>query len=89
MALFSYYLFQKEFSRKVLNIILACCSIFVGVSLFASYYIYTFPVRYYQVIMLLATFYGLAVYVKATIKRRTGRFIIPLRFLRLSYNHSQ
>src|SRR6266496_360053 len=64
-ALFSYHLFPHEFSKKVLYIILALCPAFVALSLFATYYVYTFPLRYYQAIILLTAFYGLYVYIKA------------------------
>src|SRR5204863_9607337 len=64
MSLFSYYLFPEDFSRKALYIILPVCALFLILSLFASYYFFTYPVRYYQIIMLLTAFYGFYVYVK-------------------------
>ena len=74
-ALFSYHLFPHEFSKKVLYIILPLCSVFVALSLFATYYVYTFPLRYYQAIILLTAFYGLYVYIKAAVKKRPGSFL--------------
>ena len=58
MCLFSYFLFPEDFSRKALYIILPVCALFVILSLFAPYYIFTYPVRFYQVIMLFLLFMG-------------------------------
>jgi signal transduction histidine kinase len=80
MSLFSYYLFPDEFSKTVLKIVLLICTPFVAVSLFTSYYIYTFPVRYYQALMLLATFYGLYVYTIAAVKKRHGSILFLAGF---------
>jgi signal transduction histidine kinase len=80
MSLFSYYLFPKDFSRKVLHIILPVCALFVILSLFASYYFFTYPVRYYQVIMLVTAFYGFYVYVRAALKKRPGGFLFLTSF---------
>ncbi|HEY6976605.1 MAG TPA: 7TM-DISM domain-containing protein, partial [Chitinophagaceae bacterium] len=80
MSLFSYYLFPKDFSIKALYIILPVCALFVILSLFTSYYIFTYPVRYYQVIMLLAAFYGFYVYVRAALKKRPGSYLFLAGF---------
>lgn|GEM_PF-2096720 len=80
MSLFSYYLFPREFSKKALYLILSVCVLFFLISLFASYYVYTYPVQYYQFIMLLAGFYGLYVYIKAALKKREGSFLFLTGF---------
>jgi len=80
MCLFSYYLFPEDFSRKALYIIVPVCSLFFILSLFASYYFFTYPVRYYQVIMLLAAFYGFYVYVRAALKKRPGSLLFLAGF---------
>lgn len=80
MALFSYHLFPKDFSKKVLNTLLLACSFFVVLGLFGSYYIYTYVVRYYQVVMLLATFFALYVYIKAAINKRPGSLLFLIGF---------
>ncbi len=74
-SLFSYHLFPQEFSKKILYIILSVCSIFVALSLFAPYYYYTFPLKYYEAIILLTVFYGLYVYIRAALKKRSGSFL--------------
>ena len=75
MSLFSYYLFTEDFSKKILYAILPVCSVFVLLSLFAPYYYYTYVVKYYELIMLAAAFYGLSVYIKAAINKRPGSFL--------------
>jgi signal transduction histidine kinase len=79
-ALFSYHLFPREFSRKVLYIILGVSSIFVTLSLFAPYYFYTFPLKYYEAVVLLTVFYGLYVYIRAALKKRPGSFLFLAGF---------
>jgi len=74
-SLFSYHLFPREFSRKILYVILGVSSVFVALSLFAPYYFYTYPLKYYEGLILVAVFYGLYVYIKAAIKKRAGSFL--------------
>ncbi len=81
MSLFSYFLFPHEFSKKVLYIILSVCALFVAVGLFASYYIFTYPRQWYQVVMLLAAFYGLYVYASAAKNKRSGSTLFLLGFV--------
>ena len=80
MSLFSYYLFPEDFSKKALYIILPVCAVFFVLSLSASYYIFTYPVRYFQMIMLVTAFYGLYVYIRAAIKKRPGSFLFLTGF---------
>lgn len=80
MALFSYYLFPKDFSKKALYIILPVCTVFVFLSLFTSYYVFTYPVKYFELIMLFAGFYGLYVYIKAAINKRPGSLLFLAGF---------
>ena len=79
-ALFSYHLFPKDFSRKALHIILPVSALFVALSLFAPYFIYTYPVRYYEKILLIAAFYGLFVYIKAVLNKRPGSILFLTGF---------
>jgi signal transduction histidine kinase len=79
-SLFSYHLFPQEFSRKILYIILCVCSIFVALSLFVPYYFYTFPLKYYEGIVFLSVFYGLYVYIRAVLKKRSGSFLFLAGF---------
>ncbi|MEO8713168.1 MAG: sensor histidine kinase, partial [Parafilimonas sp.] len=81
MSLFSYYLFPQEFSKKILYIILSVCGAFVAVSLFASYYIFTYPLPWYQAVMLLAACYGLYVYASAAKNKRRGSLLFLLGFI--------
>lgn len=81
MSFFSYYLFPKDFYKPVLYFIVPLCSIFIIVSIAGSYYTYTYIVRYYQVIMLLAAFYGFYVYARAAIKLRPGSIFFLTGFI--------
>jgi signal transduction histidine kinase len=72
LSLFSYQLFPKEFSRKILNAILFVTTPFVLVAIFTSPYIFRYSLRPFQVIMLLTAFYGLYVYTKAVRNKRPG-----------------
>ncbi|MBS1747941.1 MAG: sensor histidine kinase [Bacteroidetes bacterium] len=72
MCLFSYYLFPKDFSKKVLYIALPVSIVFILISLFGSYYSYTNVVQYYQFFMMVAALYGLYVYAIAFIRNRQG-----------------
>jgi two-component system sensor histidine kinase ChiS len=75
MCLFSYFLFPEDFSKKALFIILPVCGIFILLSLVAPYYYYTYVIKYYQLIILLASFYGLYVYMNAAVKKRPGSIL--------------
>ncbi|CAN5697790.1 ATP-binding protein [soil metagenome] len=75
MCLFSYHLFPQEFNKKVLYIVVSLCSLFVLLALFGPYYYYTYVIRYYQLLMLIAAFYGFYVYIKAAIHKRRGSFL--------------
>ena len=80
MALFSYHLFPKDFSKKALYIIVPVCATFIFLSIFTSYYVFTYPVKYFQAIMLFAGFYGLYVYIQATINKRPGSLLFLAGF---------
>lgn len=80
VSLFSYHLFPKDFSKTALYFILPVCAIFVLLSIFGSYYIFTYPVRYYEAIILIVAFYGLYVYIKAAIKKRSGSLLFLTGF---------
>lgn len=80
MALFSRQLFPKDFSRKILIIILGISAVFVLLAMFTSTYIYTFVLRDYQALMILAAFYGFYVYIRAAWKERPGSVIFLIGF---------
>ncbi|MEP6683067.1 MAG: sensor histidine kinase [Parafilimonas sp.] len=81
MSLFSYYLFPQDFSKKALYIIIPATSVFIFLSIFSSYYVYTYVVRYYEFIMMAAAFYGLYVYIKAAIMKRPGSYLFLAGFI--------
>jgi signal transduction histidine kinase len=81
MSLFSYYIFPKDFSKKALYIIVPITDVFIIISMFGSYYAYTYIVRYYQLIMMAAAFYGLYVYVSAAVKKRPGSYLFLAGFI--------
>lgn len=79
-SIFSYHLFPKDFSRKALYIIVPVCAAFAALSLFAPYFIYTYPVRYYEKVMLIIALYGLFVYIKAARNKRPGSILFLTGF---------
>ena len=81
VSLFSYHLFPKDFSKKALYFIIPVCAIFVALSLFGSYYVFTYPVRYYETIILMIAAYGLYVYIRAAIYKRQGSLLFLTGFL--------
>jgi len=80
MALFSYHLFPKDFSKTALYIVLPVCAVFVFLSLFTSYYVFTYPLEYFEIIMLFTGFYGLHVYIKAAVNKRPGSLLFLIGF---------
>ena len=81
LSLFSYELFPKEFSRKILHAILFVTIPFVLVAIFASPYIFRYTLRPFQVIMLLTAIYGLYVYIKAVKNKRPGSIYFLTGFI--------
>ncbi|MEP6466782.1 MAG: sensor histidine kinase [Parafilimonas sp.] len=81
MSLFSYYLFPEDFSKKALYIIIPATSFFILISIFGSYYNYTYFVRYYEFIMMASAFYGLYVYIRAAVKNRPGSYLFLTGFI--------
>ena len=81
MSLFSYYLFPQDFYRKALYVILPVTFIFIVLSLFDSYYDFTYVVKYYQVIMLITAFYGFYVYIRAAVYKRPGSLLFLSGFI--------
>lgn len=79
-SLFSYQLFPQDFSRKVLWLVLSVSAIFLLLALFASYYIYTYPVRYYEGILLAVALYALVAYTKAAVHKRPGSMLFLAGF---------
>ncbi len=72
LSLFSYELFSREFSKKILRYILIISTPFVVVALFTSPLIFRYTLRPFQVFMLLTACYGLYVYVNAAKNKRIG-----------------
>lgn len=81
MAAFSYYLFPLDFPRKMLYFFTACCIPFIFLSIFTDHYIYTYPVLYYQGLMLIAAICGFYVYIRALKNKRPGSLIFFSGFL--------
>jgi two-component system sensor histidine kinase ChiS len=80
MSLFSYHLFPQEFNKKIWYVVLSVCGLFLLLSLLGSYYQYTYVVLYYELIIVLMTFYGLYVYIKAAINKRRGSILFLIGF---------
>lgn len=72
MSLFSFELFPKEFSKKILRIILLISLPFVLIALFTAPFIFRYFLRPFEVFMLLTACYGLYTYINAVKKRRPG-----------------
>jgi len=81
VALFSFELFPKEFSKKALRYILIISVPFVAVALFASPLIIRYTLRPFQVFIVLATCYGLYVYISAIKNRRIGAVYFLIGFI--------
>lgn len=80
MSLFSYHLFPQEFNKKVLYSVIGISSLFLLLGLFGSYYHYTYVISYYEILILIMTFYGLYVYVKAAFNKRKGSLLFLIGF---------
>lgn len=80
MSLFSYHLFPQEFNKKVLYAVVIISSLFLLLGLFGSYYHYTYVISYYEILILIMTFYGLYVYVRAAINKRKGSLLFLFGF---------
>lgn len=72
LSLFSAQLFPREFSKKILRLILVISVPFILLALFASPFIFRYSLRPFQVFMFLTAFYGMVVYIKAVRKHRPG-----------------
>lgn len=83
LSLFSYELFPKEFSKKILRYILIVSVPFVLIALITSPFIFRYSLRPFQVFMLLTACYGLFVYIKAVKKRRPGSIYFLIGFILL------
>jgi signal transduction histidine kinase len=81
MALFSYQLFPKEFSRKVLYAVLTIGALFLSVGLFASHFYYTYLLPEYGWFLILTACYGLYAYIKASKHKRQGSSIFLISFI--------
>lgn len=79
-CLFSYYLFPLDFNKKVLYVLLPVCGLFLLLSLFGSYYYYTYVIQYYEFLILAVALYGLFVYMKAVVNKRQGSLLFLVAF---------
>ncbi len=81
LSLFSYELFPKEFSKRVLNYILIISIPFVLAAVFTSPFIFRYTLRPFQVFMLLTAGYGLFVYARAVKNKRPGSVYFLIGFI--------
>ena len=72
VSLFSFELFPREFSKRVLRYIVIASIPFVAAALFTSPFIFRYTLRPFQLIMLLTACYGLYVYICAVKNKRIG-----------------
>lgn len=72
LSLFSFTLFPKEFSKRILRFILIISAFFVAATLFTSPFIFRYTLRPFQLFLVLVTIYGLYVYSCAVKRNRTG-----------------
>lgn len=83
LSLFSYELFPKEFSKKILTYILIISLPFVLMTVFTSPFIFRYSLRPFQFVMLLTACYGLIVYIKAVRHKRPGSIYFLIGFILL------
>ncbi|HVZ97651.1 MAG TPA: 7TM diverse intracellular signaling domain-containing protein, partial [Chitinophagaceae bacterium] len=81
LSLFSYHLLPEEFSKKVLRAILLITAPFVLISLFATPFIFRYPVSIFQFIMFITALYGLYLYIKAVKNKRPGSIYLLAGFI--------
>jgi len=72
LSLFSYELFPKEFSKRILRYILIASVPFVFMALFTSPFVFRYFLHPFEIFILLAACYGLLVYIRAVKKKRPG-----------------
>ena len=83
LSLFSFELFPKEFSKRVLRYILMISVPFVLMAVFTSPFIFRYSLRPFQVFMLLTACYGLIVYIRAVKNKRPGSVYFLIGFILL------
>ncbi len=81
LSLFSYELFPKEFSKKILRIILIVSAPFVLLAIFGPPYVFRYGLKPFQLIMVLTAIFGLSVYGKAVKNRRPGSIYFLMGFI--------
>ncbi|KAA9038127.1 hypothetical protein FW778_15350 [Ginsengibacter hankyongi] len=72
LSLFSYELFPKEFSKRILRYILIASVPFVFMALFTSPFVFRYFLHPFEIFILLTACYGLFVYTRAVKNRRPG-----------------
>ena len=83
LSLFSFELFPKEFSKKILRYILIISLPFVLMAVFTSPLIFRYSLRPFQVFMMLTACYGLIVYIRAVKNKRPGSGYFLIGFILL------
>jgi signal transduction histidine kinase len=83
LSLFSYELFPKEFSKKILHCILIINAPFVLMAVFASPFIFRYSLEPFEVFMLLTACYGLMIYIRAVKNNRPGSIYFLIGFILL------
>ncbi len=80
LSLFSYYLLPDEFSKKILRAILIITAPFVIASIFATPFVFRYPVEIFQFIMFITALYGLYLYIRAVKNKRPGSVYLLVGF---------
>ena len=83
LSLFSFELFSKEFSKKILRAILIISVPFIVLAVFTSPLIFRYTLRPFQVFMLVTACYGVVVYVRALRNKRPGSDYFLIGFILL------
>lgn len=81
LSLFSFELFPKEFSKRILRYILLISIPFLLAAIFTSPFIFRYALRPFEVYMMLTAVYGLYVYAKAVKNKRPGSYYFLSGFI--------
>ena len=81
LSLFSYELFPKEFSKKILNAIIYTTLPFILLAIFSPPFIFRYSLRPFQLIMILSSVYALYVYTKTVKNKRPGSVYFLISFI--------
>ncbi len=81
LSLFSYELFPKEFSKKILQAILFITTPFVLLAIFTPPNVFRYSLKPFEIIVVLTALYGLYVYSKAVKNKRPGSIYFLTGFI--------